>query len=50
MFQFRTLSLNQPQSKQPAELLKILNNFSESQQFVELSNLPELETERDATT
>lgn len=45
MFQFRTLSLNQPQSKQPAELLKIVNNFSETQQFVELSNLPELETD-----
>ncbi|MDH6087555.1 hypothetical protein [Umezakia ovalisporum] len=43
MFNFPTLSLQQPQLQQPANLLQLVNNFRNSQQFSHLQNLREAE-------
>ncbi|MBD2298622.1 EH signature domain-containing protein [Nostoc sp. FACHB-190] len=43
MMSFRILSLEQPESKQPANLLKLANNLRNTQQFTQLYNLPTIE-------
>lgn len=45
MLNFRTLSLSDRQSPEPTNLLQLANNFRNSEQFPELYNLPNVETD-----